>query len=38
MGLKHHYRHSVINDRVDDAVAQVCRLLCQYDSRIGKQS
>jgi guanylate kinase len=37
MGLKHHYRYSVINDRVDDAVAQVCRLLCQYDSRIGKQ-
>lgn len=37
MGLKHHYRHNVINDRVDDAVAEVCRLLCQYDSRIDKQ-
>jgi guanylate kinase len=38
MGLKHHYRHRIINQRVDDAVTQVCRLLCQYDSRIGKQS
>ena len=38
MGLKHHYRHSVINDQVDDAVTQVCRLLCQYDSRVVNQA
>jgi guanylate kinase len=38
MGLKHHYRHSVINDNLDEAVSQVCRLLCQYDPKSDQRS
>jgi len=38
MGLKNHYRHIVLNDRLDDAVTEVCRLLCQYDARVNQTS
>jgi guanylate kinase len=38
MGLKHHYRHSVINDNLDEAVSQVWRLLCQYDPKSDQRS
>lgn len=38
MSFKHHYRHCVINENLDDAVAQVCRLLCQYDPRLQQRA
>lgn len=38
MSYKHHYRHIVTNDKLDEAVEQICRLLCQYDSRVEKQA
>ncbi|MFM8261770.1 MAG: guanylate kinase [Pirellula sp.] len=38
MKLKHHYRHSVTNHQLDDAVSQICRLLCQYDTRVDQPS
>ncbi|MFN5273780.1 MAG: guanylate kinase [Planctomycetota bacterium] len=38
MGLKDHYRHSVTNDILEDTVSQVCRLLCQYDTRPNQAS
>ncbi len=38
MKLKHHYRHSVTNNNLGDAVSEVCRLLCQYDTRVDQPS
>jgi hypothetical protein len=33
----HRYRHRIVNDSIEDAVNEACRLLCEYDSQSKNQ-
>lgn len=37
LGFMHRYRHRIVNDSIEDAVNEACRLLCEYDSQSKNQ-